>query len=369
MDIITYGAFILQRLAITFRARCFVCTLSKISLFTHENHLIMTTINDSTRPKEALKSLKSKFQRMRQAGKRVYTDSISWLVFFALTLIFCFLYLWFGFKAGKGNPAFTNFISFFFREEISNPSLIDYAHVLGVIFKDSFLYTLIMAIPVYINLHLIKPNTVDHRPITRAHYVLYLVLVIGNALFFATLIYNIEHFIFRTTIQWPVNLLTITGVQLVATGLLVKRELIVLWRRSHKLEFQIKKKTKELNELQERYKPYLKNIFPASIKNGNRRNYFIIALNRILYLKGAGNEPFIYTNDEKGKYCGNQRLIDYENNLPSYLFLRVHRSYLVAKGKVIGRAGDKLIMQGGQRIPIGALYLPAVEEDEVLKWL
>jgi DNA-binding LytR/AlgR family response regulator len=51
----------------------------------------------------------------------------------------------------------------------------------------------------------------------------------------------------------------------------------------------------------------------------------------------------------------------YEQFLPAQLFLRIHRSYIVAVGKIKTAEINRLLL-GDQYLPIGRNYKPAVQE-------
>ncbi|MEO1711731.1 MAG: LytTR family DNA-binding domain-containing protein, partial [Bacteroidota bacterium] len=48
-----------------------------------------------------------------------------------------------------------------------------------------------------------------------------------------------------------------------------------------------------------------------------------------------------------------------EESLPASQFLRIHRSFLVAKEQVVMQLGNKLILQDGTELPIGRTYKKA----------
>ena len=90
-------------------------------------------------------------------------------------------------------------------------------------------------------------------------------------------------------------------------------------------------------------------------------------MKNILYLQGDGNEPLIFSNDEVRKYLGSKSMSDYKEHLPGDQFIQVHRSYIVAKDKVIGRKGSILILKGtSEEIPISKSYEEMVDRDEYL---
>ena len=87
--------------------------------------------------------------------------------------------------------------------------------------------------------------------------------------------------------------------------------------------------------------------------SGNRRNFWIIKMEDICYLKGDGNEPKIFTDDEKGEYRGSKTMGYYLGKLPTDQFIQVHRSYVINIGKIWRRKGDVLKMRCGTEIPLG----------------
>lgn len=77
--------------------------------------------------------------------------------------------------------------------------------------------------------------------------------------------------------------------------------------------------------------------------------YVKIKFDSILYLESAKDYLFIYT--EQKRYMTLLSLKKVEHSLPEDHFLRVHRSYIVAKEKVDMIDGNQLIIQG-KKIPV-----------------
>ena len=69
---------------------------------------------------------------------------------------------------------------------------------------------------------------------------------------------------------------------------------------------------------------------------------------------------------------GRAPLKDFEEKLPASQFIKTHRSYIVAKRKVVSRKGKELEIRDHKgnihTIPISDKYLKAVEEDPDLKF-
>jgi DNA-binding LytR/AlgR family response regulator len=80
-------------------------------------------------------------------------------------------------------------------------------------------------------------------------------------------------------------------------------------------------------------------------------------LDEIDYFESQGNYLMIYT--ETNSYKTYQSISEMEEKLPEGLFLRIHRSFLVAIKKV-NSFNANVIQIGGKHLPIGRLYNNAV---------
>jgi DNA-binding LytR/AlgR family response regulator len=61
--------------------------------------------------------------------------------------------------------------------------------------------------------------------------------------------------------------------------------------------------------------------------------------------------------------CVRQQRISYaEENLPASLFLRIHRSFIVARNKVTGIAPGEVSV-GGHKLPVGISYKQIVQRE------
>ena len=56
----------------------------------------------------------------------------------------------------------------------------------------------------------------------------------------------------------------------------------------------------------------------------------------------------------------NLTLSDLEKCLPEDRFMRIHRSYMIAKQRITGIEGDEVILDKVLRVPIGDTYKPNV---------
>ena len=63
-----------------------------------------------------------------------------------------------------------------------------------------------------------------------------------------------------------------------------------------------------------------------------------------------------------GKWLTKDTLQHFEETLPTPRFLRVHRSFIVAKNKITAQSADGLDV-GGILIPVGRFYKMAVEKE------
>jgi len=96
------------------------------------------------------------------------------------------------------------------------------------------------------------------------------------------------------------------------------------------------------------------------IKCGNK--YERIYINEVLFIEGMQNYITIYT--ERGKYITLQQLKSWEQRLDSHLFIRVHKSYIVAKNKIERIEGNELFIQNNT-VPISRNYREQVIEEVV----
>jgi DNA-binding LytR/AlgR family response regulator len=78
-----------------------------------------------------------------------------------------------------------------------------------------------------------------------------------------------------------------------------------------------------------------------------------ISLNDILYIEACGNYCLVFCSD--GKIVTHQKISQFENELPQNLFMRVHKSFIVAKNK-INSVSSGQIEVADSTIPIGQTY-------------
>jgi DNA-binding LytR/AlgR family response regulator len=84
-----------------------------------------------------------------------------------------------------------------------------------------------------------------------------------------------------------------------------------------------------------------------------------IALNDILYIEACGNYCLVYCRD--GKIVTHEKISQFEKDLPQSFFMRVHKSFIVAKNKINSVSSAQLQIADA-KIPIGQTYKKAITE-------
>jgi len=92
------------------------------------------------------------------------------------------------------------------------------------------------------------------------------------------------------------------------------------------------------------------------------RKHYKIDLKSIIYIEGLKDYIRIHTDKEKIMTLENMK--DIIQKLPSGQFLRIHRSYIVAKSQIKLVEGNRIQLLNQENLPIGETY-----KEEVLKWL
>ena len=318
-----------------------------------------------------MKISKQKIKNLRLLiffNSKTVRETIAWIVLFILATGFYAMYLQNRYENLCGTDcSFTNYIVY--KNCIPHESATITTAIIAVL-KTTLIYTLLLMLPIYINLQFFVKQILERRILRVLVYVPYVILVLLNSAIFA----GVMHFvaakfpeILTGEIRFWFNSLIITGTQLIATGLWYRRELVD--------RIRIHRKTlKERNLFKEKYDTLKKRLEVRGVKEflkiGTTRHYWIIRIKDIRLLKGDGNEPKIFSDDEKGEYRGSTSLSDYLDFLPNDSFIQVHRSYIINKFKVLRRKGDNLIMKGkGEVIPIGNTFKHEVDKDEILGFL
>ncbi len=116
---------------------------------------------------------------------------------------------------------------------------------------------------------------------------------------------------------------------------------------------QAVKRTEELFDIQAKALLYDMNVEhdTLTIKEGNTINKVLIS--DIIYLEALTNYTKVVTNNKK--YITLCNLKNFLEELPQEKFLRVHRSYAVAKNKINRLESGELIL-GEHKIPLGKTY-------------
>lgn len=92
---------------------------------------------------------------------------------------------------------------------------------------------------------------------------------------------------------------------------------------------------------------------PASIFIKSDKKVYKINLDDILYLEALDDYVKLVTT--QGNYLVNDTLKSLQEELPSSQFMRVHKSYIIAKGGIVFFEGN-YVRIGEKDIPIGASY-------------
>jgi len=105
---------------------------------------------------------------------------------------------------------------------------------------------------------------------------------------------------------------------------------------------------------------------PSNVEDQNQRIFIKgdkahhqISLNDILYIEACGNYCLVYCRNSK--IVTHQKISQFENELPQNLFMRVHKSFIVAKNK-INSVSSGQIEVADSTIPIGQTYKKTLME-------
>jgi DNA-binding LytR/AlgR family response regulator len=105
---------------------------------------------------------------------------------------------------------------------------------------------------------------------------------------------------------------------------------------------------------------------PSNVEDQNQRiiikgdkAHHQISLNDILYIEACGNYCLVYCRNSK--IVTHQKISQFENELPQNLFMRVHKSFIVAKNN-INSVSSGQIEVADSTIPIGQTYKKTLME-------
>ncbi|AYQ36128.1 DNA-binding response regulator [Runella sp. SP2] len=92
------------------------------------------------------------------------------------------------------------------------------------------------------------------------------------------------------------------------------------------------------------------------VKTETKGKLLKVVLSEIRYVEGLGNYVSIFTDDKR--IVTLLTIKELEERLPKPYFLRVHKSYIVALGKIQGIDGNQIMVAEGH-IPLGDTYREA----------
>lgn len=117
-------------------------------------------------------------------------------------------------------------------------------------------------------------------------------------------------------------------------------EKYLAWQRSFKTDNNHPAESKEL---------YIK----------SERKVYRIVPEEILYIEGLKDYIRIHTSSDK--IIAHENMKDIIEMLPTNKFLRIHRSYIIPKGKIKMLEGNSISLDGNIRLPIGETYRKIVK--------
>jgi len=268
--------------------------------------------------------------------KKNYIEAFCWITLFLLIVGFNAIHFWLHEIPLKSNP---------FNSVIT-------------ILKFSLLYFVVSGVLVLFNLKVLNKILASQKhPIIAIGG--YLLVAVITSLLFSILLNVMDKYIelWRFKSDLILNVVINFTLCMISTGLLKIRDL----KKDTKQLIRKLKKQKETPTLE-------MSVARTHIKIGTRCNFDLVNFDDIVYFMADGKSPIIYTT--KGKYYGDFSIADYERKLPNKSFIRIHRKYIIAKSKVIKRAGNSFILSDGKNdkivLKIGESYLPAIENDPYL---
>ncbi|HOI47653.1 MAG TPA: LytTR family DNA-binding domain-containing protein [Bacilli bacterium] len=110
---------------------------------------------------------------------------------------------------------------------------------------------------------------------------------------------------------------------------------------------------------------YYKNIQRKHLIGRLNDDVHILTYDQIMYIEGIDNDTFVTTN--KGEYRVKEKLYELENQLASFQFVRVSKSYIVsvmkiAKIKPTFQGKLILVMDNQQKLEVTRHYLPSFKQ-------
>ena len=250
----------------------------------------------------------------------------------------------------------------------------------GVVLLTSFCYTVLLGLFVWFNLKVLKPLLLEGDFREPLPLVYYLSAAVVSALLFAGLLeaaYALE-WLPVLRLSFPGNAVIILALLLISTGTLFfreinhkERQIQRVLRQKDRLRQELNLREEELLSAEEELSRINDTLSVSTdhLKIGTKTRYKIIRFEDILYFQGDGNEPLIFTIH--GKEYGSRTLMDYQDLLPDQQFMRIHKSYIIAKERVVARRKNKFVLRTGPDeepllIPIGETYLERIDRDAYL---
>jgi hypothetical protein len=310
---------------------------------------------------------------------RLFTDLICWTILFLLIIGTLTVDLW---RQSEGVvDALGNSMSFsdFVNEKRIADADASFLNAFQIIVRESLLFLIGLMIVVYFNLIFLKKRLLNTRLTKWERYGWYLSSVIILSLTLGLVwVYLGKVFseYFRTDIQFVFASIVNFCVAILSTGMLMMKELKDARAQVNDLRKEIAVIKIEQEAQQQETQQEDLTFYTNHIKVGSKKKWQIVPYEDIYFLKGGGNDPQIFTKN--GKVWGSSKLEEYNYFLPKDKFIRVHRSYIIAKEWVRERDGNTLYLadkdgvflkdSDGEKlpIPISESYMKQVEADAFL---
>lgn len=294
--------------------------------------------------------------------KRVVTDTFAWFILLLLIIGYIPIHLY-SLYLRPSSEGYDNFISFVTLHKTTDDIEAGF-NALHIVIREAILYLIAIMIMVYFNLEVIKKQTLDKLPPYKFRYIIYLVTVLIVAAILAG-IWTLVDIKFPSLLRMNIRFARAGMINftfaLISTGLIYLKTLKDVQMKNEGLKAEIKNMRKEL--INGEITPHKDHLVV-----GSKTNWDKVFFDEILFLKGSGNEPKVQL--ENDWVYGHHPLKEFEEKLPSSLFIRTHRSFIIAKNKVVGRRGKELKIRDKKGaihlVPISDSYLDAV--DRLPNW-
>lgn len=309
--------------------------------------------------------------------KKSVHSAICWIVLFLLAIGFNTILL---LEDYWGTNQDTSFREFICKEQ---PLWLPDSCASCVVLKDSLLLTLSLAVMVSFNLYVLKKGILDRKMFAWWRDGLYLTAAIVSAVTFTWLLELIEEKwdLIRVRMGFPYKAMIYFVFSLISTGFVYmrelydkRRELLKALFRQHGLQKELEDLFGEMEGLQQEVghlqeKLQETRVAKDHIKIGAKEDWEIIQFKDILCIQGDGNGTKILVRG-KDPYNSTMRMIDFEEELPSGFFIRVHKSYIINKHKVMKRHNGYFHLKNcDKRISIGDTYKDIIDSDAHLGFL